>query len=121
MSFTIRTDMNVYLPYDNYSTDKTKWWDGDPIYKPITVLRMMCASVYTEEVERICLMKEPIKNGFIEVKKLSGETLTINTRYIVSAEDFDLCTCIYSSQRGGGIMSFLVKAGEKVVLHDKYL
>lgn len=113
MGYNLRTDMNVYLP------GRATHWVGEPTYKPITMIKMMCASVFAEYVERRPFINY-IEDKFIEVKKVEGGTSWVNTQYIVSFEDFDLCICEYSDEWGRGPikMQFLVRPGEKVVLHD---
>lgn len=120
MNYSLRTDMDVYLPATNTNFIKAIHWKGEPQYRPITQLKMFCASAWYEYVEWISSPRVALENNFIEIKQIGGGKQLINTKYIVSAEDFDLCTCEYQDDRGRtSKMDFLVRPGEKVILRDE--
>lgn len=118
-NYSLRTDMDIYLPLSNFT--RAIRWKGEPYYEPITQLKMFCASAWYEYVEWIPFSKVVLENNFIVVKQIDGGEQVLNTKYIVSAEDFDLCTCEYQDDKDRiNRMEFLVRPGEKVTLHDSY-
>lgn len=63
-------------------------WINEPEYIPITEIKMTCGGkVWSEYVHRVYQIPS---NTIMKFKRYDGKMITLNTSYIVSAEDFTL-------------------------------
>ena len=68
------------------------YWEGEPEYTPITRIRMSCGGGMggAQWFEYIYRLGKIPSNTIMKVKRYDGKVISLNTSYVVSAEDFTL-------------------------------
>ena len=102
-------------------------WVGEPTYKPVTRLRITCGggiggSSWYEYVERENVFPSNKLHCFT---RIDGKKITINTAFIVEAEDFRLVTVAFwnenpSYKLGLQNKQYIVEDECKIELIDEF-
>ena len=120
----VRTNLEVGFPRT------PAYWVGEPTYEPITRIGMSCGggmggSYWHEYIKGTSLLEKIPEEKLIQVERIDGKRCVLNTKYIVSCEEFDLCTCTYYSgnpnfEQGITKYQFLLERGQEVELIDEF-